>query len=108
MTYFNYVGRALAYILATPPLPDDAENTLRFGFGTDASPSDIAAFKKRFRCPIVEGYGSSEGAISMTRIPGTPRQAIGVPPPGTEVAIVDPVSGQECPVARHRRQAVVS
>jgi fatty-acyl-CoA synthase len=100
VTYFNYVGRALAYILATPPLPDDAENTLRFGFGTDASPSDISAFKTRFRCPIVEGYGSSEGAISMTRIPGTPRQAIGVPPPGTEVAIVDPVSGEECPVAR--------
>jgi fatty-acyl-CoA synthase len=100
VTYFNYVGRALAYILATPPRPDDAENTLRFGFGTDASPSDIAAFKKRFGCPIVEGYGSSEGAISMSRIPGTPRQAIGVPPPGTEVAIVDPVSGQECPPAR--------
>jgi len=100
VTYFNYVGRALAYVLATPPLPDDAENTLRFGFGTDASPSDISAFKKRFGCPIVEGYGSSEGAISMSRIPGTPRQAIGVPPPGTEVAIVDPVSGQECPAAR--------
>lgn len=100
VTYFNYVGRALAYILATEPLPDDAENTLRFGFGTDASPSDIAAFKRRFGCPIVEGYGSSEGAISMSRVPGTPRQAIGMPPPGTEVAIVDPVSGRECPPAR--------
>jgi fatty-acyl-CoA synthase len=94
------VGRALAYILATAPKPDDGENTLRFGFGTDASPSDIAAFKKRFGCPIVEGYGSSEGAISMSRVPGTPRQAIGLPPPGTEVAIVDPDSGQECPPAR--------
>jgi len=100
VTYFNYVGRALAYILATAPKPDDGENTLRFGFGTDASPSDIAAFKKRFGCPIVEGYGSSEGAISMSRVPGTPRQAIGLPPPGTEVAIVDPDSGQECPPAR--------
>jgi acyl-CoA synthetase (AMP-forming)/AMP-acid ligase II len=100
VTYFNYVGRALAYILATPPKPDDGENSLRFGFGTDASPSDIAAFKKRFGCPIVEGYGSSEGAISMSRVPGTPRQAIGLPPPGTEVAIVDPDSGEECPPAR--------
>jgi fatty-acyl-CoA synthase len=99
VTYFNYVGRALAYILATPPAPDDAENTLRFGFGTDASPSDISAFRRRFGCPIVEGYGSSEGAISMTRVPGTPRQAMGVPPPGTEVAIVDPVSARECPPA---------
>jgi len=100
VTYFNYVGRALAYILATPPVPDDGENSLRFGFGTDASPSDISAFKKRFGCPIFEGYGSSEGAISMSRVPGTPRQAIGMPPPGTEVAIVDTASGRECPAAR--------
>ncbi len=100
VTYFNYVGRALAYILATEPRPDDGENSLRFGFGTDASPSDISAFKRRFGCPIVEGYGSSEGAISMSRVPGTPRQAIGMPPPGTEVAIVDAVTGRECPAAR--------
>ena len=100
VTYFNYVGRALAYVLATPPLPDDGENTLRFGFGTDASPSDISAFKKRFHCPIVEGYGSSEGAISMTRVPGMPRHALGTPPPGTEVAVVDPDTGEECPPVR--------
>jgi fatty-acyl-CoA synthase len=55
VTYFNYVGRALAYILATEPLPDDGENTLRFGFGTDASPSDIAAFKKTLRLPDRRG-----------------------------------------------------
>jgi len=96
VTYFNYVGRALAYVLATDPAPDDAENTLRFGFGTDASPSDISAFKRRFRCPIVEGYGSSEGAISMSRVPGTPRQAMGKPPPGTDVVIVDPSTGRQC------------
>jgi fatty-acyl-CoA synthase len=100
VTYFNYVGRALAYVLATAPQPDDAENTLRFGFGTDASPSDMANFKRRFGCPIIEGYGSSEGAISMSRVPGTPRQAIGMPPPGTDVIIADPESGRECPAAR--------
>jgi fatty-acyl-CoA synthase len=99
VTYFNYVGRALAYVLATPPAPDDGENTLRFGFGTDASPRDISAFKARFGCPIVEGYGSSEGAISMARVPGTPRQAMGKPPPGTDVVIVDPATGLECPPA---------
>src|SRR5580704_13546620 len=43
VTYFNYVGRALAYVLATPPADNDGDNTLRFGFGTDASPSDISA-----------------------------------------------------------------
>ncbi len=99
VTYFNYVGRALAYVLATPPAPDDADNTLRFGFGTDGSPQDISSFKRRFACPIVEGYGSSEGAISMSRVPGTPRQAMGKPPPGTDVVIVDPSTGHECPRA---------
>jgi len=99
VTYFNYVGRALAHVLATAPAPDDAENTLRFGFGTDGSPQDISTFKRRFGCPIVEGYGSSEGAISMSRVAGTPRQAMGKPPPGTDVVIVDPASGQECPPA---------
>ena len=100
VTYFNYVGRALAYVLATAPAPDDADNTLRFGFGTDASPSDITTFKRRFSCPIVEGYGSSEGAIAMARVPGTPRQALGKPVPGTDVVIIDPDTGRECAPAR--------
>jgi fatty-acyl-CoA synthase len=104
VTYFNYVGRALAYILATPPAPDDAQNTLRFGFGTDGSPQDISTFKRRFACPIVEGYGSSEGAISMARVPGTPRQAMGKPPPGTDVVIIDPVTKEPCPPARFDNQ----
>ena len=29
VTYFNYVGKPLSYILATPEHPDDADNTLR-------------------------------------------------------------------------------
>jgi fatty-acyl-CoA synthase len=98
-TYFNYVGRALAYILATPPTEHDADNRLKFGFGTEASPQDISAFRRRFGCPIVEGYGSSEGAISMTRGPGTPRHALGTPPPGMDVVVVDPVSSRECAAA---------
>ena len=36
-TKFSYVGKAIAYILATPERPDDAENTLRSAFGTEAS-----------------------------------------------------------------------
>ncbi|HLI72848.1 MAG TPA: AMP-binding protein [Acidimicrobiales bacterium] len=98
-TYFNYVGRALAHILATPAQPDDGDNTLKFAFGTDASPQDMVAFRRRFACPVVEGYGSSEGAISMSRGPGTPRQALGKPPPGTDVVILDPDTGLERAVA---------
>jgi steroid-22-oyl-CoA synthetase len=100
VTYFSYVGRALAHILATPASPADARSTLRLGFGTDASPMDITAFEKRFGCKIVEGYGSSEGAISMSRVEGTPRNALGKPPPNSDVIIADPQTGRECPRAQ--------
>jgi fatty-acyl-CoA synthase len=99
VTYFNYVGRALAYILATAPAEDDADNTLRFALGTDASPGDIASFRRRFGCYVVEGYGSSEGAIAMAPVPGMPPGALGLPPPGVDVAVVDE-SGSERPRAR--------
>ncbi|WP_225993548.1 AMP-binding protein [Actinomadura rudentiformis] len=100
VTYFNYVGRALAYILATPEHPSDADNTLQACFGTEASAQDMARFSERFRCRIIEGYGSSEGAISMQKTPETPPDALGLPQPGIEVAILDPETGAECPRAR--------
>lgn len=37
-TFFTYVGKAIGYILATPERPDDGDNTLTHGFGTEASP----------------------------------------------------------------------
>ena len=36
----------------------------------------------------------------MSRAPGTPRQAMGKPPPGTDVVIVDPTTRAQCPPAR--------
>src|SRR5262245_22436027 len=36
-TYMNYVGKPLAYILATAERPDDAQNLLRVAFGNEAS-----------------------------------------------------------------------
>ena len=104
VTYFNYVGRALAYILATPPADDDSDTTLQFAFGTDGSPSDISAFRHRFGCFVVEGYGSSEGAISMSPVPGTPKGSLGVPPPEMDVVVVDQETGQQCPRARFDAQ----
>ncbi|MUU79929.1 AMP-binding protein, partial [Winogradskyella endarachnes] len=41
-TFFTYVGKALAYLMATPEQPDDADNRLERGFGTEASPEDKA------------------------------------------------------------------
>ena len=99
-TFFNYVGRSLAYVLARPESPAERDNQLRFGFGTEASIRDRAEFERRFGCPLIENYGSSEGAISIKRTPGTPQTALGLPPASMDVAIIDSRTGQECPRAR--------
>lgn len=100
-TYFNYVGRSLAYVLATPASSGDSDNTLRLGFGTEASQRDRTEFERRFSCLLTESYGSSEGVIATYRPEGTPAHSIGIPRarPGSDVAVVDPVTGTECPPA---------
>jgi fatty-acyl-CoA synthase len=98
-TYFNYVGRALSYVLETPPRDDDADNTLTWGMGSEASPRDRREFRRRFGCFIYEGYGSSEGSIVITAYPGMPKGALGRPQEGMDVAVVDPDTGEEKAVA---------
>jgi len=99
-TFFNYVGRSLAYILATPTTEQDLDNDLILGFGTEASARDMATFRRRFGCELLENYGSSEGAISTQKTADTPDNSIGAPPPGVDVAVVDPNTREECPPAR--------
>ncbi|MFG2479593.1 long-chain-fatty-acid--CoA ligase [Streptomyces fagopyri] len=98
-TYFTYVGRAVQYLLATPARPDDRDNPLRMGFGTEAGAVDAAAFEQRFGVRLVEGYGSSEGGAAIQRTPGTPAGAIGRAAPGDDLAVVDPETRTECPAA---------
>ncbi|MFE8986379.1 long-chain-fatty-acid--CoA ligase [Streptomyces collinus] len=96
-TYFTYVGRAIQYVLATGPRPDDRDHTLRLGFGTEAGAVDAAAFERRFGVPLVEGYGSSEGGAAVQWSPGTPTGAVGRAAPG--LVVLDRETGQECPAA---------
>ncbi len=96
-TTFTYVGKALAYVLATDASDDDASCTLRRGFGTEASVADLAAFQERFGCTLTEGYGSSEGGVAIMRVPGTPVGSLGLP--SEDVVVVDPATGLECPPA---------
>ncbi|MGA2837857.1 MAG: AMP-binding protein [Acidimicrobiales bacterium] len=96
-TTFTYVGKALAYVLATDESEDDPQCTLRRGFGTEASIADHAAFERRFGCVLTEGYGSSEGGVALSRTPETPVGSLGVA--AEDVAVVDPVTMQECPPA---------
>jgi fatty-acyl-CoA synthase len=98
--YFNYVGRALAYVLATPEQPDDGANPLELGFGTEASAQDRHRFSTRFQCRLIESYGASEGAIAIGWAPGAPPGSLGRPLNGEDVVVVDPDTGTECHAAR--------
>jgi fatty-acyl-CoA synthase len=97
VTYMNYVGKPLALLLATPELPDDADNTLRIAFGNEASDRDIDEFARRFGCRVVDSFGSSEFAVIITREDGTPAGSIGKGYPGVAVYRSDTVS--ECATA---------
>ncbi|MFB9314605.1 fatty-acid--CoA ligase FadD1 [Nocardioides plantarum] len=96
-TYMNYVGKPLAIVLATPEQPDDADNPLRQAFGNEASDRDIADFSRRFGCSVMDGFGSTELAVIVTRSEGTPPGSIGTGMDG--VAIYSSETITECPVA---------
>jgi fatty-acyl-CoA synthase len=98
-TKFSYVGKAIAYILATPEQPDDAENTLKSAFGTEASVRDRDRFRARFGCFLIEGYGQSEGGAAINPVLGMPKGALGKPVGGLDLAVMSPESGEECPPA---------
>ncbi|WP_107421272.1 AMP-binding protein, partial [Streptomyces angustmyceticus] len=99
-TCFTYVGRAVQYLLATPPAPGDRDHSLRCGFGTEAGTVDAARFAERFGVRLIEGYGSSEGGAAIQRTPDTPPGAIGRDAPGGDLAVVDPETGDELPRGR--------
>jgi len=97
-TYFNYVGKPLAYILATPEQPDDADNPLRWAFGNEAAERDIHRFGQRFGCIVVDNYGSTEGGAVVLRYPDQPPGSLGKAEGG--ISVRDSDTGKECPPAR--------
>ncbi|MCU1587640.1 MAG: acyl-CoA synthetase [Frankiales bacterium] len=92
-TYANYVGTPLSYVLAQPPRPDDGDNALIRVFGNEGAPADLARFAERFGCDVIDGFGSTEGGISISRVPGTPVGALGQPV--GDVRVLDPATGEE-------------
>jgi steroid-22-oyl-CoA synthetase len=98
-TKFSYVGKAIAYILATPERSDDADNTLQSAFGTEASVRDRSRFRRRFGCYLIEGYGQSEGGAAINPVLGMPKGALGRPVDGVDLAVISPATGEECPRA---------
>ena len=96
-TWFNYTGKPLAYLLATPERPDDAVNPLRIAYGNEGSPAVVEETARRFGVAVVDVFGSTEGAIALDRSGDPPRGSLGRLREG--MAIVDP-DGNVVPCAR--------
>jgi fatty-acyl-CoA synthase len=97
-TYLHYVGKALSYVLATPERPGDADNPLRVAFGNEGSAVLQERFARRFGCQVIDAFGSTETAVSISPDPAAPPGALGRLPP--EVQVCDPATGKACPPAR--------
>ncbi|QHG80899.1 hypothetical protein D1O33_02295 [Rhodococcus rhodochrous] len=97
VTFANYVGKPLSYVVATPEQPDDHDNPLRIVYGNEASAADVAEFTRRFGARVVDGFGSTEGGIAIASAPDAPAGALGRLPEGIE--ILDPETGRRCPPA---------
>jgi fatty-acyl-CoA synthase len=96
-TFTTTVGRALSYVLATPPSEQDRETSLKIVLAPESTPSDADAFTARFGVPVVTGYGQSEGGITL--LPSRRVGALGRAPEGTTITVLDPESGAEKAVA---------
>jgi fatty-acyl-CoA synthase len=96
-TYANYVGKPLSYVLATPERAGDADNPLRIAYGNEGAPADLEKFAERFGCHVIDGFGSTEGGVAVSRGPGAPPGALGRLDGG--VAVLDVQTGRPCPPA---------
>lgn len=99
-TYWNYTGKPLAYLLATPERADDADNPLRVAYGNEGAPRLVEAFARRFDVHVIDAFGATEGGVAVQRVDGMPEGAVGLA--GEHVRIVDAETGAELPRARFR------
>ncbi len=110
VTYWNYVGEPVHYILSAldrsygseeairAAVADHPDNRFRYAVGNGASPPDIDRFVRYLGLDdMFELYGSTEAAISTFRRLGDPRGSVGeVTDPA--VKILDE-QARECPPA---------
>lgn len=97
ITYSNYVGKPLSFIASTPEVPNERDNTLKIMYGNEGSAPAVATFVRRFDARVIDGFGSTEGGISISAAPVPRPGALGLLPDG--VKILDPETGAPCPPA---------
>ena len=89
-TVFDFMGATLTFIHNQPERPDDADNPVRLAWGVPMPPFK-ARFERRFGLKLLEGYGSTEGGISVFQQPGKayPAGSCGEVSPGFRLRILD-------------------
>jgi carnitine-CoA ligase len=89
-TEFIYMGGILSILDKATPKADDANNTVRAGYGVPTPPDLHPRFEQRFGCVLVEVYGSTE-ANTVTFNPYDARKwgSCGLPTAGYDVLLVD-------------------
>jgi fatty-acyl-CoA synthase len=91
-TYFNYTGKPLSYLVATPEQPDDADNPMRIAFGNEGSPEVVEQFSRRFGVEVIDAFGATEGGIAVNRDDGMRAGSVGKV--GDTVKVVDDSSAE--------------
>jgi fatty-acyl-CoA synthase len=97
-TWFNYIGKPLAYVLATPERPNDLDNPLRVAMGNESTHADVKRFSERFGLHVFDGYGATESGLNILRTPETPPNAMGPLPEG--VAVLHQETGGPAAIAK--------
>lgn len=76
-TWFNYTGKPLSYLVASPEQFDDADNPLRVAFGNEGAPDVVDTFARRFGVRVIDAFGATEGGVAVNREDGMPAGALG-------------------------------
>ncbi|MDX3262518.1 AMP-binding protein [Streptomyces sp. MI02-2A] len=98
-TYFTYVGRAVSCVLATKERPDDRDNPPAAGLRHGGRRGGRRRLRAALRGAARGGLRLVGGRRAVQRTAGTPAGAIGRAAPGDDLAVVDPVTREECPPA---------
>lgn len=99
-TMFDFMGATLAFLLERPPSPRDREHRVRLAWGLPM-PEFRAEFEQRFGFPLIEGYGSTEGGVSVFQTLGQiyPKGSCGRVAPEFALKLIDD-DGAEVPTGK--------
>jgi crotonobetaine/carnitine-CoA ligase len=95
---FDFMGATLTFVYQLPEHPDDAINPVRLAWGIPV-PEFKEDFERRFGLKLIEGYGSTEGGISVFQLASKryPKGSCGEVAAGWQLRLLDD-AGQSVPV----------